>query len=207
MTQNYNFTYDFREGPYSNILSIFQTVGTPSKMIEIGSYEGRTSFWISDNMHELGLDLEVFMIDPHTGSDDIPHSLLEIRKNFENNLNFAKIRNPRHKIHHIDKPSTQGLLELIQKGEKVEFIYVDGDHRSSQVLTDLVLSWECLKQNGVILCDDVNGWKYTDENGVSAAQLSPKMAVEAFIQCNWHKVRLLKLPDSSQVAFVKLFSM
>jgi len=204
MVTNYNFTYDFREGPYSNILSIFKEFGTPTKMIEVGSYEGRTSLWISDNMHELGLDLEVFMIDPHIGSDDIPHTLKEIRENFINNLEYVKIRNPKHKVHHLDKTSTEGLLELIQKKEKVDFIYVDGDHKSCQVLTDLVLSWELLKENGVILCDDVNGWQFTDKNGVSAAQLSPKMAVEAFIQCNWHKIRVLKLPDSSQAAFVKL---
>lgn len=204
MMSNYNFTYDFREGPYSNILFVFKTFGTPSKMIEVGSYEGRTSFWISDNMHEFGLDLEVFMIDPHIGSDDIPHTLSEIRKNFENNINHARIRNPKHIFHHIDKKSTDGLLEIIAKNEKVDFIYVDGDHKSCQVLTDLVLSWELLKVNGVILCDDVTGWKFRDKNGVSSAQMSPKMAVDAFIQCNWHKLDLIKLPDSSQTAFVKL---
>lgn len=201
---NYNFTYDFREGVYSNILSIFRTFGVPSKMIEIGCYEGRTSFWISDNMHELNLDLEIFMIDPHTGSDDIPMTLEGIRKNFENNINHARIRNPKHKFHHIDKGSTEGLLDLIAKDEKVEFIYIDGDHKACQVLTDLVLSWKLLKDGGVILCDDVNGWKFKDKNGVAAAQMSPKMAVDAFIQCNWHKIDLLKIPESSQTAFVKL---
>lgn len=204
MVSNYNFTYDFGEGPKSNIFSIFQTFGIPKKMVEIGAYEGKTSIWISENVHELNQEIEIFMIDPHTGSDDIPHTLSEIQKNFLNNYKVVKNRNPNNKIHHINKGSTEGLIELIQKNEKVDFIYVDGDHKSCQVLTDLVLSWELLKKNGVILCDDVNGWQFTDKNGVSAAQLSPKMAVESFIQCNWHKIRVLRLPDSSQAAFVKL---
>ena len=45
---------------------------------------------------------------------------------------------------------------------------------------------------------------YKDKNNTYSAQMSPRMAVEMFMQCNWHKVEILNLPDGSQTAFRKV---
>lgn len=187
-------------------MHIMKKCGVPGKTIEIGTYEGYTSFWLSDFFvaNEFK-ESKIYAIDPHVGSDDLPEiDFGLIKENFDYNLSTNKNEN----VIYIQKDSTSALLDLIaQKSlfkEKIDLIYIDGDHRANQVLVDLVLSWQLLGIGGVILCDDCTEWKYTDKNGVSAAQMSPRMAVEAFIQCNWHKLKIIKLPNSSQTAFQKI---
>lgn len=82
-------------------------------------------------------------------------------------------------------------------------IYIDGDHRASQVLIDIVLSWQLLNIGGMILCDDSTDWKYEDEKGYAPAQMSPRMAIESFINCNWDKIKVIRMPNASQTAFIK----
>lgn len=45
---------------------------------------------------------------------------------------------------------------------------------------------------------------YKDSNGTQSAQMSPRLAVETFIQCNWHKLNVLSIPDGAQTAFIKI---
>ena len=106
-------------------------------------------------------------------------------------------------ITYIPKHSTDGLIELINDNVQAELIYIDGDHKASEVLADLVLSWKLLRVGGVILCDDTTTWRYTDKNGTQSAQMSVRMAVEMFIQCNWQKLNILSLPDGTPTAFIK----
>jgi predicted O-methyltransferase YrrM len=186
-----------------NLMHIMTTYGVPRRSIEIGTYEGYTSLWLSDIFVKNGFkDSKIYAIDPHVGSDDLPEIDFQVTKdNFDYNLSV----NGNNNIVYIQKNSTSALIELLASGETpMDLIYIDGDHRANQVLADLVLSWQLLDRGGVILCDDCTDWKYTDNNGISAAQMSPRMAVEAFIQCNWHNLKIIKLPNSSQTAFRKL---
>lgn len=197
----YKFSVDFAHDGhvYKNLSYIVHKFGVPHKMIEIGTYEGRTSFWLSDLVIDAGHAIEIYVIDPHERSDDLSDiSFNTIKNNFLYNLSAHK-----GKVNYINKYSTDGLLELINSDIKVNLVYIDGDHRASQVMTDLVLAWQLLTVGGLILCDDYNGWKFKDNNGCEAAQMSPKMAIDSFIQCNWDKIQIIKIPDSSQIAFVK----
>jgi cephalosporin hydroxylase len=199
---NYKFSVDFSSDgcSYENLFEIIKRYGIPSTMIEIGVYEGRTSLWLSDQINALGKSIEIYAIDPHEGSNDLTDvEFVNIKSNFLHNISIHK-----GNIKYIEKNSTEGLLELISKKVKVDLIYIDGDHRSSQVLTDLVLSWQLIEVGGMILCDDSTDWKFEDSKDIPAAQMSPRMAVEFFIQCNWDRIKIVKLPNSSQTAFLKI---
>lgn len=198
---DYRFSVDFSSDGcvYDNLAAIVNTCGVPSKMVEVGVYEGRTSFWFSDKMREVGYPIEIYAIDPHKGSNDLTDvEFTEIKKNFLHNLSVHT-----GNVTYIEKNSTDGLLELIQRGVKVDLIYIDGDHRSFQVMADLVLAWQLINVGGLILCDDSTDWKYQDTTDIPPAQMSPRMAVEFFIQCHWDRLKIVKLPNSSQTAFVK----
>lgn len=187
---------------YQNIIHIIKNYGIPKNIIEIGVYEGLATFWLSDTINEIdkNINAKIYAIDPHAGSEDLKDKDFNvIKNNFLYNLSICK-----NNVEYIQKYSTEALLYLIQKNVKVDLIYVDGDHRASQVLTDLVLAWELINVGGMILCDDSTDWKYKDANKFASAQLSPRMAIESFIQCNWHKLDIVKLPNSSQTAFVKI---
>ena len=199
---SYTFTIDFNndKGTYNNISNIINKFGIPNTIIELGVFEGRTTLWMSDVLSQHNPNLKIYAIDPHEISHDLVQDIKGVKETFLDNLQQNEASN----IEYINKPSTQGLLDLINQGVKAEFIYIDGDHRASTVLSDLVLAYELLVPGGVILCDDATDWQYVDEHGNKAAQLCPRMAIEAFIQCNWHNIKPLQLPYNCQTGFVKL---
>jgi len=199
----YTFTQDFNVsgGSYVNIEHLVRSYGVPNTVIEIGVYEGSTAFWVSDQLTPHNKNLKIYAIDPHMGSPDIiSDDFSPIRNNFLHNLEVNQNKN----IIHINKFSQDGLLDLINQGVKAQLIFVDGDHTASTVLSDLVMSWRCLEIGGVILCDDTNSWRYFDKLDFPPLQLSPRLAVESFIGCNYHKLQPLRIPDNSQTAFRKI---
>lgn len=123
-----------------------------------------------------------------------------IKENFLYNINICQNKN----IEYVPKKSFDGLLELINKNISAEFIYVDGDHRSSYVLEDLVLAFNIIPIGGIILCDDLNWVNSKNNNIPDSPSLAPRMAIENFLQCNWHRIRLIDLPRGHQVAFEKI---
>ena len=201
---DFNHAYDkgnkSNGGAKSNIEWLVNYYGVPSTIIEVGVFEGGTTFWLSEVLTPHNKNLKIYAIDPHVGSTDMDEDPDAVQKNFAHNVSVCTYQN----VEYIRKHSEDGLIDLINKGVEAELIYIDGDHKANAVLTDLVLSWKLLKKGGVILCDDAVHWQYKDKNGMKAAQMSPRMAVEFFIQCHWHELHLIKTQDSWQTAFQKL---
>ena len=187
-------------GAMANITDLVNTYGVPNTIIEVGVFEGSTTFWMSDTLTPHNKNLLIHAVDPHTGSIDMLEDFTDVKAAFVHNLSVSTHKN----VNYISKPSKVGLMDLINADTKAELIYIDGDHKAAEVLTDLVLAWEILVVGGVILCDDTTTWRYADKNGTMSAQMSPRMAVEMFIQCNWHKLKILALPDGSQTAIMKV---
>ena len=198
----YRFTMDFNYsgGAKQNIGHIINKFGVPNTIVEIGVFEGGTTFWLSDELSKYNTNLKIYAVDPHIGSNDMSEDPVEIQQNFVHNLSVNANKN----VEYIRKASEDGLIDLINMGIRPELIYVDGDHKAAEVLTDLVLSYKMLVPGGVILCDDCIDWQYTDKNGTTAAQMSPRMAIEMFLACYWHKVKPIALPNTGQTAFIKI---
>lgn len=199
---SYRITMDFScggAGSMQNISHIINTYGLPDTYIEVGVFEGNTTFWVADNLTPHNPNLKIYAVDPHVGSNDMSEDPLVIHNNFTYNLNECKHKN----VEYIRKHSEDGLIDLINRGVRAQLIYIDGDHRAAGVLTDLVLAFKLLVPGGVMLCDDATVWKFKDKNGTESAQMAPRMAIESFIQCNWHNVKPIKVPDPWQTAFEK----
>ena len=201
----YKFTWDFnyneKGGSKGNIAELINTYGMPNTYIEVGVFEGGTIVWLNDELAPLNKNFKAYGIDPHTTSPDIhDHPLDEAGELFEHNLKECKDC----RIEYIKKYSQEGLIDLINKKVKAELIYIDGNHTAGAVLTDLVLAWELLIEGGVILCDDTTAWMYDDKNGTRSAQMSPRMAVEFFIQCHWHEIEIIPTRDGIQTAIRKM---
>lgn len=199
MTYKYTMNFSADGCTYDNMMHVLRTYGVPKTYIEVGLYEGATVFWLADILERFG-DYKIYAIDPHEGSVDLDSvDFNKIKETFAHNMNVKKFN-----IEYMQEYSTPALFKLINSGIKADLIFIDGDHRAAQVLTDIVISWELLNIGGVIICDDSTDWKYTDKNNTSAVQMSPRLAVESFISCNWHKLDIVKLPNSSQTAFRKI---
>jgi len=199
----YRFTINFHgdDRTASNMSMIFNNFGCPSTIIEVGVYEGYTTFWMSDVLAGHNSDLKIYAVDPHIGSNDLDGvDFNKIKENFCYNLEANTNKN----VEYVCKYSSDGLTDLIKSGVKADFIYIDGDHRAGEVLTDLVMSWKLLNVGGVIMCDDSTAWRFIDKNGACSPHMSPRMAIEMFISCYWDRLTPINLPIGTQTAFMKI---
>ena len=199
----YRFTINFHgdNRPINNMATIFNTFGCPNTIIEVGVYEGHTTFWMSDTLSKHNANLKIYAVDPHVGSNDLTNvNFNEIKANFCHNLEANENKN----VEYMCKYSSDALTDLIKDGVKADLIYIDGDHRAGEVLTDLVLAWKLLNVGGTIMCDDSSTWRFKDENGACSPHMSPRMAIEMFISCYWDRLNPIDLPISGGTAFTKI---
>lgn len=190
------FTTLFHPFAQSSISSLINELGIPKVVIEIGIFEGNTTFNLTTEMVKECPDYKHYAIDPYGESDDLPDDVVEESgKLFKDNLEGYEFKDH---IEFINKPSWDGLIELYNRGVKADLIYVDGDHRAPGVLEDLVLGFSILNKGGVLLCDDCVSWKH------DKLQNNPKLAVDAFTHCYWDKIEIMNLPNGYQIAIRKL---
>lgn len=190
----YQFTAAFAK---DNLNYLINTLGCPRSYLEIGVYEGNTFFYLVDILAKNFSDTVFWCLDPHDESFDIKDDLQTIKKRFQHNLSISPYID---RIKYIQRDSFHGLMDIYDNGMTFDFIYIDGDHRSSTVMEDLVLSWRILNPGGVILLDDTHGWTPFENSSITD---TPRLAVEAFIQIHWNDINVLPIPGHGQTAFMK----
>jgi len=191
--------HDFLE---SSIKCILDNIPAPKVVIEIGVFEGYFTFNMTEMIAVKNKDYIHYAIDPYEGASDVltKNRIIEAEKSFHSFYSNFKYKDH---IKPMKKNSWEGLMDLYNAGIKADLIYVDGDHRASTVLNDMVLGFKLLNVGGAMLCDDSVSWCYTEKNGVKPLDYSPRLAVDAFIHCNWGIVDPLILPNGYQTAFIK----
>ena len=121
-------------------------------ILEIGSYEGKSGTWISDNLLEhpqsmlLCVDTFEGSIE-HEGQDNIKilHDI------FEYNMSLSKNA---HKTITAVGDSKEILPDAKRRGMMFDLIYVDGPHQTEDVIADGRNAYELLNDDGVIIFDD-----------------------------------------------------
>lgn len=197
---SYVYIKDWSKSSRKNIEKIFsKDLIAPKMTMEIGVFEGQTSFWMLDNYPSIDLHIG---IDPFRGNYSVDETLLDIVEDrFWQNMQECRHAS---KFRFIKAKSNVALYDI---HNHLDFIYIDGDHTADAVLTDLVLSFNLLRSGGVMLCDDATNWKYTDHKTNEKSgdiSLCPRLAIDAFIHCNWKNIEVLDLPANNQVAIKKL---
>lgn len=170
MSYHFNADYvTFHETNWRNYLSEYS--GKPNvKILEIGSYEGRSAIWFLEN------------ILTHSTSG-ITCLDLFFSENFYNNISkFAS------KITLMRGDSTIILRDRQFTEPLYDIIYIDGGHGATEVLSDVLLSFTSLKNGGILIFDDYQ-WKETFEYIDKSIELSedeinrlqPKVAIDSFM--------------------------
>ncbi|MEE3715864.1 class I SAM-dependent methyltransferase, partial [Tumidithrix elongata RA019] len=77
-----------------------------------------------------------------------------------------------------------------------DLAYIDGSHLAVDVLTDAVLTWGLVKVGGTIIFDDY------DYNFAQTPEQNTGIAVDAFVNCFCHKVKLIH--KANQVILEKI---
>ena len=203
MSDNKEPTYHDMDPDNHTIINfdyIFKTFGLPRVVAEIGCYYGKTTSTIVNRLAPYIPNLQYYAIDPFSTSVDVGEDLEEVYQIFIKNLNTFPYKD---NIIFLRENSFDALVKLRNNKVSPQLIYIDGDHTAGTVLSDIVLSFDILAPGGVIICDDSVVWKYKDKNGIEDPQMSPRMAVESFIMCNWSKIKPISLPNGYQTAFIK----
>lgn len=143
------------------------------RALEVGSFEGLSTKWFLDNICN-GNGSTIHCIDTWKGSPEHEEWTDEqsLYDRFINNLS-EEIEEGR--CLPMRGRSEDLLISLLKRDEKFDFIYIDGSHESSDVITDAVISYMLLKQNGMMIFDD-----YTWGLGDRSAYDIPHYAIDFF---------------------------
>lgn len=198
---NYEFTQDwFLYGSHlwPNLIQYLPKHQNARRFLEIGSFEGRSSVWIIENMMK-PYD-ELVCIDTWAGGEE--HSKLnmgEVERRFDHNIAEATKKAGHIQVVKIKDVSTYGLARQMDWLENplymFDFIYVDGSHQAADVLCDAVMAWRVLKDEGVMVFDD---YLWGDPR---MPLHRPKVAIDAFM--NIFAPEMVILHTGYQIAIQK----
>jgi predicted O-methyltransferase YrrM len=183
MNHKYDFSSDWfsRHIPTWNLL-IPARVGQVDKVMEIGSYEGRSTVWIIDNLLS-GPGSQIYCIDTWEDRD------LEARFNKNSRIALSKRNGVR--LEKLKGCSAECASRLMSSGHRNTFdlIYIDGSHEAPDVLTDLCYSFNLCRIGGLLICDDYLGGDWGSKRDPIRL---PKIAIDAFTNVYARKISVLE---------------
>jgi hypothetical protein len=126
--------------------------------LEIGSYEGRSTVFISEQKNTRS----VMAVDTFKGSDEydgmIKHkhvSFETVYKNFTTNLNLVNKKNL-----NFLRDTSDNFFE--NNKSQFNLIYIDGSHHYDNVKKDFINAYNCIEKNGILIFDDFLWFYYED---------------------------------------------
>ena len=141
-----------------------QNFGDNLHCIDVGSFEGQSAMYMSDNL--IGDNGSLTII-------DLGNKIKTLYKNI-------LASNKSKQIVTFIGDSVEMLPKLLSDKEKYHFIYIDAGKNSCDNLTNLLIAERLLVVNGVVIVDDYNTemrkWPKKE------MRLNPKLGVDLFLQ-------------------------
>lgn len=150
--------------------------GKPNlNFLEIGSYEGRSTTWLLDNILT-DPSSKIHCIDLFSG--DLPDN--DMKSDSTLNMNYYQtfldnIKPHKSKVN-IYKGYSHQILRKFEEEEILDFVYIDGAHTAYETLMDAVYVEPLVKIGGMIIFDD---YPLKEEGG---PENSPELGINCF--CN-----------------------
>ncbi|MGZ3377398.1 MAG: class I SAM-dependent methyltransferase [Phenylobacterium sp.] len=190
--------YDFTTDWFSRFGDIWRQILTQhpaAKLLEIGSYEGRSACFLIEECAKVR-PIELHCIDTWSGGvEHEPTAMAQVEARFDANIARAQSGAAHPVALHKHKAASHStLVQLLAAGgaETFDLIYVDGSHQAPDVLADAVLAFQLLKVGGVLIFDDYL-WSM-EAAGRQDFYNMPKPAIDAFINVYQRKVSLFGAP-------------
>jgi len=149
-----------------------------NKILEIGSYEGRSAIFFLTKF----TNSTITCVDTWSGSDE--HNKAEFI-NIENNFNINT--NSFFKLKRLKKFKMSSDEFFKIDNNKYDLIYIDGDHSATQVSLDIYNSWNNLNKGGYLILDDYMWWYYDD------LKKNPSTPINEFIINNLKEIAYFKV--------------
>jgi predicted O-methyltransferase YrrM len=147
-------------------------VGKKINCLDIGSYTGESTCWMLNNLCTNPYS-RVFSVDTWEGSPEYGNYTNEIEKKFDEAIEKTGKKDQYVKMKMI---SSKALIKLKEFGFIIfDFIFIDASHEAKDVITDAILSWDILNEEGILIFDDYKWDKLKGE------EFRPKLAIDSFV--------------------------
>ena len=190
---DYEFTTDwfhYAQYVWKEIIKHLPERGRRRRLMEIGSFEGRSAVWIIEHIMQSGDQL--LCVDTWEGGEEHAHiDMQAVEKRFDANIQRAKRRHGGADVQKFKERSTWALAHQLRwvkdPDQLFDFIYIDGSHRAPDVLADAVMAWKLLRLGGIMIFDDYL-W------GDPRKPLSrPKAAIDAFMNIYGGEINVMNI--------------
>jgi predicted O-methyltransferase YrrM len=187
----YQFTKDWFEWApdvWNQLTPMLSGRAGHRQFLEIGSFEGRSSIWIAENMMQ---DDDILRcIDTWEGGEEHgAENMSEVEERFRANLIVAAEKLPDRRIIQQKGTSVRELARwLTTDNQHFDFIYIDGSHLAKDVMTDACMAWPLLKPKGLMVFDD-----YLWVPNARDILHRPKAAIDAFTNLFAEEVEIVHI--------------
>lgn len=150
----------------------------PVRILEIGSWEGRSALFLLTYFtqgHLTAVDTW-----PSSNNHQYNPTAPDVEARFDGNLAQYAARVTKRK-----GSSLHVLPQLLDEQQKFDVVYVDGYHFADDVLTDGITGWRLLKQGGVLIFDDFLWPCY------ARARANPAWAINLFLKYHQGEYNIL----------------
>lgn len=178
MNDDYEYTQDWFNWAPPLLFAIKEGLTEHKAVLEIGSFEGRSTVWFIENFLDDGGTIHC--VDTWEGGAEHVNGEMEGSKGrFDRNMDRATRKRPSVAVEELHMTS-DGALAAMLFGEiglgrgSYDLVYVDGSHLARDVLTDACMAWPLLKTGGFMVFDD---YLWGDAGNLLDR---PKLAVDAF---------------------------
>ena len=179
-------TNDYFSSHSYNFYKLMNKIHKNFSYLEIGSFEGNSTIFVANNFPQS----KITCIDPWIKTEEYSNILnfKDLEKNFDENISEFK---------NIIKIKKTSDLFFKDNKERYDVIYVDGYHYGPQVLRDVKSSWNILKKDGYLICDDYI-WDYYKKK-----EETPCYAINTFLKEITREYSVMKV-SNSQIFIRKL---
>lgn len=191
------FTADWFQQSARPIWDQFIPAFEATRVLEVGSYEGASACYLIEHLGAKA-SLEIHCVDPWEWTENVSGGgvdMAKVEQRFRRNTALLVERSAHPVTLEIHKGRSDGVLAklLTHKGKGYfDMVYIDGSHEAPDVLADAVVGFQLLRRHGVMVFDDYL-WRAGEGQHDNPA-MSPKLAIDAFINCNYSKVRMISAP-------------
>jgi predicted O-methyltransferase YrrM len=170
---------------------LYHYKGQPNlKFLQLGVYTGDASVWLLENILTDETS-KLIDIDTWQGSDEEAHKDMDFEEIYK--FYLSRVEPYGDRVESI-RATTMDFLRY-EALEEYDFIYIDADHTATGVLLDAELSWDILKQGGIMAFDDYE-WKSGKGNNYD-----PAPGINSFL--NRHNKEFRVLHQGWQVWIIK----
>jgi hypothetical protein len=197
---DYQFTKDWFHWAPDVWQHLIPMLPERKSFLEIGSFEGRSTVWIIENMMNPGDWIDCVDTweggEEHGGEDmyaveaRFDHNIIKAldcqsaqHRSREGSWGHTRFAGPgsdweNNRVYKYKSTSTEflgrKLADWVDGKNLYDFIYIDGSHIAKDVLTDACMAWPLLKAGGIMAFDD---YLWGDARDILHR---PKLAVDAF---------------------------